>query len=202
MGRDKMNSPSLHSFHEEHAEPSDAVPAAEGRSIFETLVRDMLAQLGEDPTREGLRQTPARVEASLKWLTRGYHMSVPDVIGDALYRERHENLVCVRDIEIYSLCEHHLLPFFGKAHVARSEEHTSELQSQSNLVCRLLLEKKKFKPLMFLTLMMPSLVFLLLLWLKLVSHFLKVRCQLALLPFLKCCVSRLNFVATRSRYRD
>ena len=118
MGRDKMKSASLHSFHEEHAEPLDAVPAAEGRSIFETLVRDMLAQLGEDPTREGLRQTPARVEASLKWLTRGYHMSVPDVIGDALYRERHENLVCVRDIEIYSLCEHHLLPFFGKAHVA------------------------------------------------------------------------------------
>src|SRR5438445_760095 len=100
------------------AEPLGAGPAAEGRSIFETLVRDMLAQLGEDPTREGLRQTPARVEASLKWLTRGYHMSVPDVIGDALYRERHENLVCVRDIEIYSLCEHHLLPFFGKAHVA------------------------------------------------------------------------------------
>src|SRR5207253_2138909 len=71
-----------------------------------------------DPTREGLRQTPARVEASLKWLTRGYHMAVADVIGDALYSERHENLVCVRDIEIYSLCEHHLLPFFGRAHVA------------------------------------------------------------------------------------
>src|SRR5438132_2580536 len=118
MGRDKVKSASPHSVHEEHAEPLDAGPAAEGRSIFETLVRDMLAQLGEDPTREGLRQTPARVEASLKWLTRGYHMSVPDVIGDALYRERHENLVCVRDIEIYSLCEHHLLPFFGKAHVA------------------------------------------------------------------------------------
>src|SRR5437762_993842 len=118
MGRDKMKSTSLHSFHEEHAEPLEALPAAEGRSVFETLVRDMLAQLGEDPTREGLRQTPAGVEASLKWLTRGYHMSVPDVIGDALYHERHENLVCVRDIEIYSLCEHHLLPFFGKAHVA------------------------------------------------------------------------------------
>src|SRR5438874_2384716 len=75
-------------------------------------------QPGEDPSREGLRQTPARVETSLKWLTRGYHMSVADVIGDALYSERHENLVCVRDIEIYSLCEHHLLPFFGRAHVA------------------------------------------------------------------------------------
>src|SRR5437660_6204078 len=118
MGRDKMKSASLHSFHEEHAEPLEAVPGAEARSAFETLVRDMLAQLGEDPTREGLRQTPARVEASLKWLTLGYHMSVPDVIGDALYRERHENLVCVRDTEIYSLCEHHLLPCFCKPHVA------------------------------------------------------------------------------------
>src|SRR6266699_2661184 len=118
MGRDKMKSASLHSFHEEHAEPLDAGPAAEGRSIFETLVRDLLQQLGEDPTREGLRQTPARVEASLRWLTRGYDMSVADVIGDALYSERHENLVCVRDIEVYSLCEHHLLPFFGRAHVA------------------------------------------------------------------------------------
>src|SRR5438445_10993079 len=118
MGRDQKESASLHSFHEEHAEPLAAVPGADAGSPFGTLVRDMLAQLGEDPTREGLRQTPARVEASLKWLTRGYHMSVPDVIGDALYHERHENLVCVRDIEIYSLCEHHLLPFFGKAHVA------------------------------------------------------------------------------------
>src|SRR5213080_4501447 len=95
MGRDKMKSASLHSFHEEHAEP--VAPAS---------------------SPEGLRNTPARVEASLKWLTRGYHMAVADVIGDALYRERHENLVCVRDIELYSLCEHHLLPFFGKAHVA------------------------------------------------------------------------------------
>src|SRR5438874_5122982 len=118
MGRDKIKSASLHSFHDEHVEPLPPTPAPGTRTPFETLVREMLAQLGDDPTREGLRQTPARVEASLKWLTRGYHMSVPDVIGDALYRERHENLVCVRDIEIYSLCEHHLLPFFGKAHVA------------------------------------------------------------------------------------
>ena len=111
MGRDKMKSASLHSFHEEHVEGA-------GSSSFEALVRQLLEQLGEDPEREGLRQTPARVVASLKWLTRGYQMSVADVIGDALYTERHENLVCVRDIEIYSLCEHHLLPFFGKAHVA------------------------------------------------------------------------------------
>jgi len=115
MGRDKMKSASLHSFHEEHVEPpaSEAAP-----SPFETLVREMLVQLGEDPTREGLRQTPARVAASLKWLTRGYDVSVADVIGDALYTERHDNLVCVRDIEIYSLCEHHMLPFYGRAHVA------------------------------------------------------------------------------------
>jgi|SRR5690242_16257790 GTP cyclohydrolase IA len=116
MGRDKMKSASHHSFHEGHIEPLPRAPATP--SAFESLVRAMLEQLGEDPAREGLRQTPARVEASLKWLTRGYQMSVPDVIGDALYTERHENLVCVRDIEIYSLCEHHLLPFFGRAHVA------------------------------------------------------------------------------------
>src|SRR5213595_3225981 len=118
MGRDKMKSAILHSLHEEHTEPLAPLPAAGARTSFESLVRDTLAQLGEDPSREGLRQTPARVETALKWLTRGYHMSVADVIGDALYHERHENLVCVRDIEIYSLCEHHLLPFFGKAHVA------------------------------------------------------------------------------------
>ena len=118
MGRDKLKSTSLHSFHDEHTEPLPPVPAAGARTPFESLVREMLEQLGEDPRREGLRQTPARVEMSLKWLTRGYHMAVADVIGDALYSERHENLVCVRDIEIYSLCEHHLLPFFGRAHVA------------------------------------------------------------------------------------
>src|SRR2546423_13084218 len=118
MGRDKIKSASLHGFHDEHVEPLPPTPAPGARTPFETLVREMLAQLGDDPTREGLRQTLARVEASLKWVTRGYHMAVADVIGDALYSERHENLVCVRDIEIYSLCEHHLLPFFGRAHVA------------------------------------------------------------------------------------
>jgi GTP cyclohydrolase I len=112
MGRDDMKSASRHSFHEAHVEPTvERIP-------FETLVREMLEQLGEDPTREGLQATPARVEASLKWLTRGAQMSVEDVIGQALFEEKHESMICVRDIEIYSLCEHHLLPFFGKAHVA------------------------------------------------------------------------------------
>jgi len=112
MGRDKIKSASLHSFHESHTEPTVA------RIPFDTLVHEMLVQLGEDPKREGLRNTPARVEASLKWLTRGYQMSVHDVIGDAVFHEKHESMICVRDIEIYSMCEHHMLPFFGKAHVA------------------------------------------------------------------------------------
>ena len=112
MARDEMKSASLHSFHEAH------VPPTEVRIPFQQLVREMLEQLGEDPKREGLRETPARVEASLKWLTRGYQMEVEDVIGDAIFTEKHENMICVRDIEIYSLCEHHLLPFFGRAHVA------------------------------------------------------------------------------------
>ena len=101
-----------HRLHNAQAEP------AATRRAFDTLVHEMLEQLGEDPTREGLRNTPARVEASLKWLTRGYQMSVEDVIGDAIFHEKHENMICVRDIEIYSMCEHHMLPFFGRAHVA------------------------------------------------------------------------------------
>jgi GTP cyclohydrolase I len=118
MARDKMKSATRHGFHEDHGEPAAAPPQAGAPMAFDAMVREMLVQLGEDPTREGLRRTPARVETSLKWLTRGYGMSVEDVIGDAIYHEQHNNLVCVRDIEIYSLCEHHLLPFFGRAHVA------------------------------------------------------------------------------------
>jgi GTP cyclohydrolase I len=79
---------------------------------LEPLVRQMLTQLGEDVDREGLRRTPERVDESLKWLTRG------DVVAGAVFEEPHESMVLVRDIELYSLCEHHLLPFFGKAHVA------------------------------------------------------------------------------------
>ncbi|HKE89727.1 MAG TPA: GTP cyclohydrolase I FolE [Gemmatimonadales bacterium] len=111
MGRDQIKSASLHSFHEEHIEPPDA-----GR--FEQLVHELLVLLGENPERDGLKRTPARVASSLQWLTRGYQMSVEDVIGDAVFEEKHENMILVRDIEIYSLCEHHMLPFFGRAHVA------------------------------------------------------------------------------------
>jgi GTP cyclohydrolase I len=85
---------------------------------LEGLVRRQLELLGENPDRDGLLKTPERVAKSLAWLTRGYSESVEDVIGDALFEETHESMVVVRDIELYSMCEHHMLPFFGRAHIA------------------------------------------------------------------------------------
>ena len=85
---------------------------------YASLVERQLALLGEDPAREGLAKTPTRVANAMAWLTRGYRECVEDVVGDALFAEEHRNMVMVRDIELYSLCEHHMLPFFGKAHVA------------------------------------------------------------------------------------
>jgi GTP cyclohydrolase I len=85
---------------------------------FASLVHRQLELVGEDPGREGLLRTPQRVTESLRWLTRGYDQTLDDVVRDAVFEEQHESMVLVRDIEIYSLCEHHLLPFFGKAHVA------------------------------------------------------------------------------------
>jgi GTP cyclohydrolase I len=85
---------------------------------FEALVRRQLELIGEDPDRDGLRRTPQRVANSLTWLTRGYTMDVEQVVNEAVFEETHESMVMVRDIELYSLCEHHLLPFFGKAHIA------------------------------------------------------------------------------------
>jgi len=88
------------------------------RDGFQGEVRKMIEALGEDPGRQGLRKTPARVEAAMRFLTRGYHHTVAEVVGRAIYDEPHENMILVRDIELYSLCEHHMLPFFGRAHVA------------------------------------------------------------------------------------
>ncbi|NJD09626.1 MAG: GTP cyclohydrolase I FolE [Gemmatimonadetes bacterium] len=82
------------------------------------LVAELLRQLGEDPERPGLRKTPERVESSLQWLTRGYRMDPRAAIGDAVFDEEHHHMVLVKDIEMYSMCEHHMLPFFGKVHVA------------------------------------------------------------------------------------
>jgi GTP cyclohydrolase I len=89
-----------------------------GDSDFEELVRRELELLGEDPDREGLLRTPARVARALKWMTQGYGSSAEEVVGKGIFKEEHDNMIMVRDIELYSMCEHHMLPFFGKAHVA------------------------------------------------------------------------------------
>ena len=91
---------------------------AEVTREFENLVRREIELIGEDPDREGLVRTPARVAKSLRFLTQGYDTSAEEVVGKGVFKEEHDNMIMVRDIELYSLCEHHLLPFFGKAHVA------------------------------------------------------------------------------------
>ncbi len=82
------------------------------------VVRSLLEQLGEDPEREGLVGTPERVAASLRYLTDGYGLEAEDAIGDAVFEQPYDEMVVVRDLPFYSLCEHHLLPFFGVCHVA------------------------------------------------------------------------------------
>ncbi|MGA2437393.1 MAG: GTP cyclohydrolase I FolE [Acidobacteriaceae bacterium] len=82
------------------------------------IYRELLRRIGEDPARDGLAQTPERVEKAMAFLTQGYAMDVPTVLNDALFEVDYDEMVMVRDVEFYSLCEHHLLPFFGKVHVA------------------------------------------------------------------------------------
>ena len=82
------------------------------------LYRELLVRIGEDPTRDGLLRTPERMEKSMKFLTRGYEMNVTDVLHEALFGVDYDEMVIVKDIEFFSMCEHHLLPFFGKAHIA------------------------------------------------------------------------------------
>jgi GTP cyclohydrolase I len=82
------------------------------------LVREMLARLGEDPRRDGLANTPERVDKALKFLTSGYRMDIKKVVNGALFDVKYDEMVIVRDIEFFSMCEHHMLPFFGKMHVA------------------------------------------------------------------------------------
>ena len=85
---------------------------------MQDLIRQLLAELGEDPDREGLLRTPLRVEKALKFLTSGYSADISHVLNDALFTVDYSEMVIVRDIDFYSLCEHHLLPFFGKCHIA------------------------------------------------------------------------------------
>lgn len=85
---------------------------------MEEQYRQILIQIGEDPDREGLIKTPSRAAEAMRYLTQGYRQSVEEIVNDAIFTETHDQMVIVRDIEFYSLCEHHILPFFGKAHVA------------------------------------------------------------------------------------
>ncbi len=88
------------------------------RESIAPLVREIISRLGEDPTREGLGRTPERVENALRFLTSGYSVDIGAVINNALYEVKYDEMVVVRDIEFFSMCEHHMLPFFGKMHVA------------------------------------------------------------------------------------
>jgi len=87
-------------------------------TVIEDSVRDILVALGEDPDREGLAKTPERVARSYEFLASGYQQDPEDVIGDALFTEDYSEMIIVRDIDFFSLCEHHMLPFYGRAHVA------------------------------------------------------------------------------------
>jgi GTP cyclohydrolase I len=87
-------------------------------ATFEELVREMLVRLGEDPAREGLELTPSRVQRAMEYLTSGYKQDLETVLNDALFTVDYDEMVIVKDIEMFSMCEHHMLPFFGKVHVA------------------------------------------------------------------------------------
>jgi GTP cyclohydrolase IA len=93
------------------------MPGLKGVNIADQ-VRKMLTGLGEDPEREGLLRTPLRFEKAMQYLTSGYEQKLEDLLNDALFTVDYDEMVIVKDIEFYSLCEHHMLPFFGKAHVA------------------------------------------------------------------------------------
>jgi GTP cyclohydrolase IA len=100
------------------ADPTDEIADTDRDDAFADLIRRELELIGEDPDREGLLETPKRVAKSMKFLTEGYASSAEEVVGKGIFKEEHDNMIMVRDIELYSLCEHHMLPFFGKAHVA------------------------------------------------------------------------------------
>jgi GTP cyclohydrolase I len=100
------------------ADPTEHPEARDAGTEHEAVVRRMLALLGEDPERDGLRKTPHRVAEALGWLTRGTGRDAAEEMRPACAVEAHDTMVLVRDIEFYSLCEHHMLPFFGRAHVA------------------------------------------------------------------------------------
>ena len=106
------------SHHTVHDLAGEAPSGDKPGSAIPDLVRKMIAELGEDPNRDGLQRTPERVAQTFQELTRGYGMNVTEILNGALFEVCYDEMVIVKDIEMYSLCEHHLLPFFGKVHVA------------------------------------------------------------------------------------
>jgi GTP cyclohydrolase I len=98
------------------ARKADARPRREPDPL-EPVVRELLQTIGEDPSREGLRATPSRVASAMRFLTQGYEQDVRSLLNGAVFDEKVDEMVVVRDIELYSLCEHHMVPFFGKCHV-------------------------------------------------------------------------------------
>lgn len=102
----------------EHGSSEGNASADLDTSRLETLTRDLLGEIGEDPERDGLVSTPRRVATAWRDLTSGYQTNVDELLNDALFDVAYDEMVIVKDIEIYSLCEHHLLPFFGKMHIA------------------------------------------------------------------------------------
>ena len=103
------------------ASPKAAVPLSFSRLEEQSvapLIRELLGRLGEDPRRDGLARTPERVDQALRFLTSGYRMNLHQIVGGALFEVKYDEMVVVKDIEYFSLCEHHMLPFFGRMHVA------------------------------------------------------------------------------------
>ena len=103
---------SLHVYAEKHT-----FLRIDSEIFMQQLFKDLLVKIGEDPDREGLKDTPKRVEESYKFLTRGYHQEIDTVLNDAYFTAEDNHMVIVKDIELYSLCEHHMLPFIGKCHI-------------------------------------------------------------------------------------
>jgi GTP cyclohydrolase I len=102
---------------------SDSDSSEERNPVLERLIRDVLKEIGEDPSREGLERTPERVAKAYRYLTSGYGQDPAEVLNGALFTEDYDEMVVVKDIDFYSVCEHHVLPFFGKCHVAYMPSH-------------------------------------------------------------------------------
>ena len=116
LDEELKNGTAKNGHHASVSEPDVAVTLQD--ASVQAIYAELLKRIGEDPTRDGLQQTPKRMEKSMAFLTKGYEESVAEVLHGALFDVDYDEMVIVRDIEFYSLCEHHLLPFFGKAHIA------------------------------------------------------------------------------------